>query len=91
MTQLFELCFVVVVGMKGTKEPHGLQACQSVDLADLPFQRQVKRIMQIALAKSLPLKQTQKPQPPTKLHKAELWNREGAQHLQMQWCKMLPI
>ena len=62
-----------------------------INMKDEDLRRQVKRIMQIALAKSLPLKQTQKPQPPTKLHKAELWNREGAQHLQMQWCKMLPI
>lgn len=31
--------------------------------------------MQIELAKSLPLKQAQKPQTPTKLHKTELWPR----------------
>lgn len=49
-----------------------------------PSQRQVNRIMQIGLAKSLPLKQTQKPQTPTKLHETELWPRGSTWWLQMQ-------
>lgn len=49
-----------------------------------PSQKQVSRIMQIGLAESLPLKQAQKPQTPTKLHKTELWPRGSTWQLRRQ-------
>lgn len=81
------LAWFLFVGMKKTKEPHGpqtliLRVNRSGNVS--PSQRQVNRIMQIELAKSLPLKQAQKPQTPTKLHKTELWPRGSTWQLWMQ-------